>query len=156
MKFAQEDYSLELVAEILPLLALHHKEISDKFYGPLDPVFEIYAHMQRTNALRIYTVRDFRNSEMKLMGYQIFFVTLHHHSKESIHATQDVLFLHREARRGMAGMQFIQWCGEKLRMEGVHTLHQRISARHNFGRLLERIGYELEDLTYSKNLQEGI
>lgn len=154
--FYREDYSLKLVAEMLPLLALHHEETSDKFYGPLNPDLNIYETLEKAGALRIYTLREWNGNELALKGYQVFFISKHHHSKDVILAQQDILFLHRDARKGSAGYRFIQWCGEKLKREGIHIIHQRISVRHNFGRLLERAGYELEDLTYSKKLQENI
>lgn len=155
MNFYREDYSLALFAEILPLLALHHEEVKDKFYGPLNPDLTIYETLEKLGMLRIFTVRQWSGSQMALMGYQVFFINNHHHSKDVIAATQDILFMHKDVRKGLSGYKFIQWCAEKLKMEGIHIVHQRISARHSFGRLLERAGYELEDLTYSKKLQEA-
>lgn len=156
MTFYREDYSLKLVGEMLPLLSLHHEETKDRFYGPLNPDLNVYEALEKKGALRIYTIREWDGSELALMGYQVFLVSTHPHSKELVLAQQDILFLHRNARRGTAAYRFIQWCGNKLRNEGIHVVHQRISAKHNFGRLLERAGYELEDLTYSKILQENI
>lgn len=154
MTFYREDYSLKLVAEMLPLLALHHEETKDKFYGPLNPELTMYEQSEKLGILRVFTVRQWNGMELELMGYQVFFISPHHHSKEQMSAMQDILFLHKKARKGLTGYRFIEWCGNRLKMEGIHIVHQRVSARQKVGRLLERMGYEKEDITYSKLLQE--
>jgi hypothetical protein len=50
------------------------------------------------------------------------------------------------------GGRFIKWCDEQLRAEGVAVVYHHIKAAHNFGPMLERFGYELVDLIYSRRL----
>lgn len=150
MKFERETYSDILLDEMVPLWTAHYNEISDKFYGPLDPDIAIYSKMNLVDSLRIYTARE----GDALLGYQVFFIGTHPHSRHSIEATQDLIYLAPSARKGLTGYRFIDWCCGELRKEGVQVVHQRISARHNFGSVLERMGFELEDLTYSRRLSE--
>lgn len=112
---------------------------------PFDPDFEMYRRCSDSGVLRIYTVRD----GSVLCGYQIFMVMFHPHSKNSKQANQDILYLAPEYRKGMIGYRFIKWCIEQLRAEGVKVVYQHISARNDFGRMLERVGFELQDLVYS-------
>lgn len=150
MKFARENYSTELIAEMVPLWKEHYSEIADPIYQKLNPDLGIYKTCNERGVLRIFTARQ-KNS---LIGYQVFFVGPHPHHRESIQAQQDILFVSPSARVGLNGYRFIKWCADELRKEGVQIVHQRISAHHDFGPMLKRMGYELEDLTYSKQLQE--
>lgn len=149
MRFSTERYSDTLVNEIMPLLSRHYRELADEFYGPLNPDLAIYKKMDEMGALRIFTIRD----ENILVGYQIFFLGTHPHSKDFYEATQDVMYLTPEARRGLTGYKFLKWCTEQLATYSVNVIHQRISARNDFGPILERMGFQLEDLTYSKKLE---
>lgn len=145
MKFARESYSAALVSELLPLLVEHHAETADEMYGPLDPDLAVY----KSEAMRIYTARQSGD----LVGYQIFVVSLHPHSRKSIQASQDILYLKPKERKGLNGYRFMKWCCDQLKMEGVEMVHQHIPARNSFGKILERMGFRLEDLVYSKRLE---
>lgn len=150
MIFACEPISDALIAEMIPLWEMHYQELHDQFYGPLNPNVEVYKKMSESDSLRIFTVRE----QAWLYGYQIFFVGTHPHSQQSTEATQDILYMHPITRKGMAGIQFLKWCCDYLKNEGVDVMHQRISAKNNFGKIFERMGFELADLTYSRRLQE--
>lgn len=150
MIFKRENYSEELIAEMFPLWKAHHDERVNKFYGPLDPDFAVYEQLDLAGRLRIYTVVQ----GGKLAGYQIFIVTEHPHSRDWISATQDVLYLKPEFRKGFTGYKFIKWCTKQLQEEGINVVHQVVPYKMNMGRLFWRLGYELEDVCYSKILQE--
>ena len=147
MKFAREEYSLQLVSDMMPLWKSHYAETHDEMYGPLNPDLGFYEKAQ--GIMRIFTVRDDAGS---LHGYQVFFVMNDPHSMGIVQAVQDILYLCKDSRKGLAGYKFIKWCSEQLEAEGVDLIQQRISARHDFGPVLQRMGFELEDLTYTKRL----
>jgi len=99
----------------------------------------------------VFTARD----DEKLMGYNVFFVANNAHYKDSLQATQDILYLAPEYRGKMTGVRFIRWCDNELEDLGVEVVYQHVKARPelNFGPMLERIGYELVDLIYTKRLR---
>ena len=70
-------------------------------------------------------------------------------------ASQDVLFLAPEHRKGRLGMKLIDYADSMLRREGVQVVAQHVKAAHNFGPLLERLGYELQDLIYTRRLDRA-
>lgn len=148
MEFARENYSPELIAEMIPLWKDHDKEVPGLKGVTLDPDIGIYEKMAATGSLRIFTVRDMG----ALHGYQVMMVSRHPHSKNFIQAVQDILYICPALRKGLNGYRFIKWCGEQLKAEGVNAVCQYISAKNDFGRLLERAGYELTDLAFSKRL----
>jgi len=154
MRFALEPYSEELVREMRPLWEEHHDEIP-QLDMPLDPDLETYDLMQKSGTLRIFTARlggaaDAWDS--MLVGYQIFFVMNHPHRRYSLEATQDILYLEPEVRKGIVGVKFIRWCDEQLKAEGVKTIFHQISAKNDFGKIFTRMGYELMDLTYARRV----
>lgn len=141
MKYRREQYSAGLFEEISPLLLEHHREIADKFYGPFNP--DVVFYEKAAWMTRIFTMRE----EKTLVGYQIYFILGDPHSLGRIQAVQDVLYVKPEYRRGMTAYRFMNWCVLQLKEE-ADVIVQRISARNDFGRLFERMGFELEDLTY--------
>lgn len=101
--------------------------------------------------LRVYSARS--GEKNLLVGYAVFFVRHNMHYADSLQATQDILFVQKEFR-GRGG-EFIAWCDYQLKKEGVQAVYQHVKAKHNFGKLLERMGYELVDLIYTKRLDVG-
>jgi len=151
MRFTRERYSEALADEMLPLWNDHHRETANKFYGPLNPQLETYLACDKNGCLYIFTARN----KGILVGYQVFIVSEQLHSRDQIQAVQDVLYLKPEYRKGLTGYKFMKWCINELKNEGVDVVHQVISARNDFGKILERMGFQLEDLTYAKLLQEA-
>lgn len=141
MKFAREIYSAELWDEIAPLLERHYAETASSVYGPLKPDRMFYE--KAWWMMRIFTIRQ----ERRLVGYQIFFILGDPHSEGRTQAVQDVLYVERWARQGLTAYRFMKWCITQL--TDVQVVIQRIPAGKGFGRILERMGFHLEDLSYA-------
>jgi len=135
--------------EMLPLFTEHWKEIAAYQDIPLDVDREKYYAIECNGALRIYTARA---ESKELIGYAVFFVNTNAHYKTSLQASQDVIFVHPKFR-GVGG-RLILWCDEQLRAEGVQVVFHHLKAKHNFGPMLERFGYELIDLIYGRRLDK--
>lgn len=147
MRFQREEYTTALMDEMGPLLEDHNRE-NTQLDVPLDPDFEAYQRIHASGCLRIYTAR----LSNILVGYQVFIVSNHPHRRTSLEATQDSLYLDPEVRQGMAGVKFIKFCDAELEKENVRVIHHPIDAAHNFGRIFERMGYQLMDLTFSRKV----
>lgn len=148
MTFAKEKLN-DVINEITPLLHDHYKEIAHYQDIELKPDWGKYKTLEENGTLRIYTAR---NSEGILIGYAVFMVIKNIHYRDSLQALQDILFIRRE-NRGSGG-RLIKWCDEQLKAEGVQVVYHHVKAAHNFGPLLERMGYSLVDLIYAKRLDE--
>lgn len=136
----------EFLAEIFPLLQKHYDEVAHFKDIPLDPDFDRYVKFEEIGIIRLFTARHFG----RVIGYACYFVNSNPHYKTSIQANQDVIFID-PAYRGF-GKEFIDWCDEQLRLEGIQVVYQHVKAKHNFGPLLERLGYELVDHIYARRL----
>lgn len=144
--FQEEDASV-VINEGYDLLNEHYKEIAKYQDIELKPDFDVYLQAEKNGALKVYTVRAEDNS---LQGYAVFFARANPHYKDSIQAVQDVVFIRKE-HRGFGGA-FIQWCDEQLAEAKVQAVYHHVKAKHNWGPMLERMGYELADLVYVKRL----
>lgn len=145
-KTFQKESVAQVIGEIEPLLHKHWHEIAHYKDIPLNPDWSRYIQVEEAGALRVFTVRK----NEKLIGYCVYLLNKNMHYKDSLQALQDILFIDPEHRGG--GMKFLKWCDEQLRLEGVQAVYQHIKLKHNFGPMLERLGYELVDLIYAKRL----
>jgi GNAT superfamily N-acetyltransferase len=142
------EFVTDVMHEIKPLLEQHFSEIAHYPDIPLNVNHEAYLRMESTGSLRIYTIR----MACTLVGYAIFTVSHSLHYSGSLQAKQDVLYLDPSYRKGRTGWRFIEWCDAQLKAEGVQVVYQHVKAAHNFGPMLERIGYELVDCLYGRRL----
>lgn len=152
--FNAETFSEDLFEESLPLLTEHWREIAHYGDIPLDPDFEVYAAIARAGQLRVFTVRTVEPTQ-ELIGYAVFIVRPNPHYKGSVQAVQDVLFIRPSHRGGSMGYRFIRWCDQRLRAEGAQLSIHHVKSAHDFGPLLNRLGYELVDFIYCKRLDRG-
>ena len=146
MKYAIERYA-EVRPQIEPLLYEHYLEISKYKDIPLMPDWATYELMDKVGILKIFTCRDEIGN---LIGYGIYLLKNHLHYSTCMVAYQDILFIRKENRG--SGRKFIQWCDEELKKMGAQMTVQHVKATHNFGPILELMGYELMDHIYTRRL----
>lgn len=145
--FASESVAT-VIREIGPLIQQHWQEIAQYPDIALSPDFDQYHFLDSCGQLRIFTARV----DGELIGYAIYLLAPALHYSKSLQAKQDVLFLLPEHRKSFTGMRLIAYADESLRKDGVQVVYHHVKAAHNFGPLLERMGYELSDLIYSRRL----
>lgn len=143
MRF-QEEKLKDCLEEAKPLLYAHWKEIAHYQDIEFAPDYEQYFRMEEAGVIKVFTARE----QSVLVGYAVYFIRHHIHYKSCLCAYQDILFLDPNYRR--TGGIFIKWCDERLKELGVQLIIQHIKAAHNFGKMLERFGYELMDLIFVK------
>ena len=149
--FAREPFGPKLYVEMYPLLVKHWHDVAKYHDIVLAPDVEMYVAQQQQNTLRIYTIRQ----EDTLKGYAAFMVRSALHYKQSLQAAQDVIFVD-QSLRGTTPLKFIRFCDDMLRAEGVQVVYQHVKVAPglNFGKILERHGYELVEHIYAKRLDK--
>jgi GNAT superfamily N-acetyltransferase len=150
MRFQREKLTASLCEELKPLLERHYLEIAHYQDIPLDPDYEQYVKLEDAGVLRVFTARESKFS--MLAGYAIFFVKNNLHYKASLQAIQDIIFVHPGFRSAGFGAKLITFCDEELQKEKVQVVYHHVKEAHNFGPLLEKIGYKLVDLIYGRRL----
>lgn len=151
-------FSLENVRdcmdEIKPILRNEHwEEVGHYDDIPIDMEWDKYFLLQDKGVLRCFTIRSSVNEEFKdtvIQGYAFFFVDKHLHYKNTIVASQDILFV-RKTSRGI-GRKFLAWCDEQLKSEGVVTVTHHAKPWFEYGTLFEKLGYEKAETIWARRL----
>lgn len=152
MRFSREVVCADFFEEIAPLMKRHYLEVAHYQDIPLQPNFDRYIEIEKAGNLRTFTARD---EYHRLLGYAIFFVNFNMHYSDSLQAVQDVIYLEKSQRGHGIGKDFILWCDQKLSKEGCQVVYHHVKDKHNFGPLLEGIGYRKVDLIFAKRLDFG-
>lgn len=142
----QLEKAQDVFEEMQPLLQLHYEEIAHYKDIELKPDKEFYFNAEDQGRLRVFTVRD----DNILVGYSVYFLKHNPHYKDSLQASQDVVFI-RKDKRGQ-GREFVKWCDEQLKEMGVDVVYHHVKAAFNWGPMLEKQGYKLIDHIYGKRL----
>ncbi len=136
--------------EMRPLTEAHYREIATHQDIPLDPLLDLYDALEKAGKLRVFLVRD---AASVLIGYAIYTVAPNPHYRSMLQASQDVLFLREDMRKGGLGARLVRHCDDVLRAEGIILVTQHVKVSHPvLGLLLERQGYQCVERIYSKRL----
>ena len=153
-KFQREHVTFALIEELLPLFTLHNNTVATHRDIPLSPNYDLYLAAEECGRLRAYVARCEKSNNA--LGYSIYFVGPHPQRKESVQADETLLFIHPDSRG--FGPRFIDWCDDQLRADGVQLVRRNAKAKPdlNFSPMLERKGYELEELVWTKRLDKEV
>lgn len=145
--YLRELLTRDLLAEMVPLLEAHWREVGHYEDIPLKIEAAVYLDAEARGTLRVFTVRE----HAALVGYAVFFVRANPHYADSLQAVQDVIYVAPTAR-GQTGARLIAYADDCLRADGVQAVYHHVKTAHNWGKLLERMGYEAVDVIYAKRL----
>ena len=141
---------LTVKPEMEPMLIDHYQELTmhkDKI--KLAPDWELYDKMEKSNNFYLLTARD--NDTNELLGYSAWFVKPHIHYKETVVASNDVLFLRKDQRSGMTGIKLIKYSEQEMR-KYAHKITWHVKGEPDFRPILHRLGYIDEDVIVGKML----
>ena len=146
----QQEFLDQVKDDILSLLDLHYKEIAlnqDKI--KLNPDWDVYSELEQQGKLKIFTARD----NDTLVGYFVVVVGVNMHYKDHTFACNDIIYLHKEYRKGFAGIKLIKFAKKCLTEDGVSVLAINTKVHQPFDKVLERLGFNLIERVYSSYLQ---
>lgn len=148
--FAEEALTYELLDEAVPLTIDHWIEVGRKDVR-LTPQYEDYPIWYEKGLLKLFTARV----AGALVGYAVFFLRKHQHYGDDVWAIQDLMFLKKECREGLAGYKFVKFCDRALEEAGVSVIHVAVNKDRDYGDLLERIGYRVTEIGFSRKTRSG-
>jgi len=146
----QQEFLDQVENDILTLLDLHYKEIAlnqDKI--KLNPDWDVYRALEEQGKLKIFTARD----GSTLVGYFVVVVGVNMHYKDHTFACNDIIYLHKDYRKGFAGIKLIKFAKKCLTEDGVSVLTINTKVHQPFDKLLDRLGFNLIERVYSSYLQ---
>jgi len=146
----QQEFLEQVEKDILVLIDLHYKEIAlNQSKVKLNPDWDIYAALEAEGKLKIFTARD----AGVLVGYFVVVVGVNMHYKDHLFACNDIIYLHKDYRRGFAGVKLIKFAKACLTEDGVSVLTINTKVHQPFDKLLGRLGFNLIERVYSSYLQ---
>lgn len=144
----RERFSASLVDELTPLLNAHYAEVSPHPHIPIDPDIDRYILLEEAGILRVYIARV----GGEVAGYLSVVVGPSLHSRHSLRATQDVLYVSESYRDATLGPRLLHYVEGDLKKIGVAVIHHHVTVARDFGAILRRQGYELVEWVYAKQL----
>ncbi len=150
IEFKQEFLS-QVEEECQELIRLHWEEIAlNKGKIKLNPDWESYYEAEKQNKFKVFTAR----SSGTLIGYFAVFIGSNPHYKDHLFAANDVIYLHKDFRKGMTGVKLIKFAEACLKQDGVSVLSINTKTHQPFDLILSRLGFNLIERVYSKYLGE--
>lgn len=115
---------------------------------PFEIDWELYDLLESRGYLQVFTARD----EGKLVGYFSVLKSPDMHSKGNFFFTNDAIFLHKNYRKGLVGVNLIKFVEKCLKEDGCDHLQIAFTTQYNITRLLERLGYHMIEIRFEKRL----
>jgi len=143
----EEDVTSQLLDELLPLLTAHN----DELYYDLVPLHidkDLYCTLAQQGTLRAFIARD----GTTIKGYISYIVSPYINNPAYIMATQNGLFVTKDARNGTLGIKLIKHGDQVLKVDGVDLVSQFFNVHNNIGSILTRLGYSPSEQIYTRRL----
>ena len=149
MEYAVERCSKEVIEEMKPLLEAHYEEIArnqDKI--KLNPDYDLYAKLDELGMLHGVSAR----ADGELIGYFLSIVGPNMHYKDHLMAKNDIMFIRKDYRNGLTPVRLLKYAEETLKARGVSVMYLNVKLAHDFGRLMEYLGWVETERIYEKIL----
>tara|TARA_R110000737_G_scaffold4011_2_gene13235 strand:- start:6427 stop:6885 length:459 start_codon:yes stop_codon:yes gene_type:complete len=149
--------TLNLQQEFLPdvkddckyLIELHWEEIAlNQDRVKLNPDWEAYEDLEAQGKLKVFTARE----NGILVGYFVVILGNNIHYKDHVFASNDIIYLHQDYRKGFAGIRLIKFAEKCLKEDGVSVLLINTKIHRPFDKVLERLKFKPIERVYSKYL----
>jgi GNAT superfamily N-acetyltransferase len=146
MEYQQEFYH-QVKKELPDLIKLHWEEIAlNKDVIKLNPDWEAYQEGEKQNKNKCFTARH----DGKLVGYFVVCVHRNLHYKDHLYATNDIIFLHPDYRKGFMGIKLIKFAEKCLKIDKISVLIINSKTHKPFDAILSRMGYSHIENVFSK------
>jgi GNAT superfamily N-acetyltransferase len=133
------------------MLADHYEENAPmKEQLKLAPDWSRYMEAQRRGEFLFLACRDAQTKD--LVGYMAMFLHPHPHYRDTKVAVDDVHYLMPQYRGLGAGKAMIEIAENCAKERGATMFSMRCKAAQDHGAIFKKLGYELTDLVYIKDL----
>ena len=147
----QQEFLATVKDEIVPLLNSHWEEIAlNKDKIKLNPDWDAYDNLEQVDKLKIFTARD----DNKLVGYFVVIVGVNIHYKDHLFASNDIIYLSPEHRKGFTGIRLIKFAEKCLKQDGISVLTINTKVHQPFDKLMDFLKFRKIERVYSKYLGE--
>lgn len=145
----QQEFLSTCKEDCQELIRLHWEEIAvNKEKIKLNPDWDAYQTLEDANALRIFTARD----KGKLVGYFVVLISRNLHYKDHLFADNDIIYLHKDYRKGFTGVKLIKFVEKCLKQDGISVLKINTKVHQPFDQLMSYLKFGLIERVYTKYL----
>jgi GNAT superfamily N-acetyltransferase len=137
----------QVVEDNFHLIKEHWDEVMT--YGefePIEPLWEIYRMLEKAGNLISFVARK----DGGVIGYAVFHLQPNMHSRNIKTASNDVVFLKKECRKGGVGKSFLEYCDEQLEKLGVNMIIWFVKPKPDFSGVLKAMGYHHQTSSYAR------
>jgi len=125
------------------------RTIAGKDTAPLVFKWPVYKALEDGGFYRLFVARD----DDHILGFALYAVFEHMHHSKQVYAQCDMIGVMPESRHKGIGRQLITYAEGWFREHGVtHMLHLHRVVYRNTQPLFEKLGFELVELVYRKEL----
>jgi len=134
-----EEMIVDNVNSLMSLIELHYEEVESikELVKKPNPDWVHYIALEEAGVIQLCTVRN----DGELVGYITSLIMPSLHYKDFTIAMNDAIFIKKEYRGRLAGMELIKFAESKLKAAGVNVSYIQTKIAHDFGPILERSGY---------------
>lgn len=145
----QQESLFKVITEVSYLLHLDWQEVGRlKDQYPLEPNWELYQILEDSGNLRIFTARD----SGTLVGYFTVISSPSLHSKGKMVASNDVIFLHPNYRKGFVGIKLFKFAEKCVKEDGFQQLQISYTDQFDISSMLAALGYAKVETKFEKRL----
>lgn len=151
IKFDTESL-FDILPEMEKLLVQHYEELTlNKGRVKLKPVWTKYKDLEQAGKFFLFTAR----LDGELVGYSAFIIDTHLHYEDIKVAANDVLFLRKDMRLGLAGLKLLKYSENRVKELGADKITWHLKFSNDFRPILHRLGYRDEDVIVGKFLDSN-
>lgn len=153
MMFSADDYAFAFeplapnIEEIKPLLLENHNE-TGIYDMPFYPDYDRYLWLDKHGHLAFFVVRE--KKESRIVGFALFFLDREIQQQDVTSARQSLNFI-QKPHRG-AAYPFLKFCDDILKKQGINSVWRQSTIKRDIGKVYERLGYELVEMSYRRRL----
>lgn len=145
ISFAKEP--LQVVEDNFYLIKEHWDEVV-RDSRPLDPWWELFRTQEKAGELICFVARK----DETVIGYAVFQLQPHFHSRNCKTAFNDAIFLRKDFRKNSLGKFFLEYCDQQLEEMGVNMIIWHVKPAVDFSGTLKSIGYAHHATVYARNV----
>lgn len=135
--------------EALPLLRDHYSEVyTAKEVFDLQMDWDLYIKLENSGLLKVFTARD----DNKLVGYLCVVISPNLHSKGTLTASEDGLFVDKPYRGGSVATGLVEFAEKCLKDDGLKILIFTGSVDKPIDGLMDHLDYSPIETRYKKVL----
>ena len=148
VEIKQTTLSRGIIEEMGPLLDAHFMDTEKDRYAGVDGDWLAYQNLQDRGMFYFYTLRV----DGVLAGYVGYLLSPSLHHKAVLGALCDLIYVAPIFRGKMFASKMMRIAEKDMKELGAQEIMQSVKVAHDFGPILERLGYEMIEHVYSKRI----